>query len=67
MTAHADQRAAAGHRPLRGMRGVRAAVALLGFHEQDLVLGRLEDLDVFRHRRRIDPVFRVHEQPARSP
>src|SRR6516164_6245845 len=46
------------------MRRVRAAVAFLGFHEQDLVLGGFEDLDRLRHCRRIDPVFRVHEQPA---
>src|SRR5205085_5203901 len=57
---------AAGHRPLRGMSGVRAAVTLLGFHEQKLVLGAIEDLDDFRHRRRVNPVFRVHEKPVAS-
>ena len=46
------------------MRRMRAAVALLGFHEQDLVLGGVEHLDDLRHRRRIDPVLGIHEQPA---
>src|SRR5262244_674635 len=46
------------------MGGVRSAVALLGLHEQDLVLGGLQYLDGFRHRRRVDPIFRVHEKPA---
>ena len=46
------------------MSGVRSAVALLGLHEQDLVLGGLQYLDGFRHRRRVDPIFRVHEKPA---
>src|SRR5229473_3388362 len=64
VAAHADERAAAGHRPLRGMRGVRAAVALLGLHEEDLVLGGLQDLDRLRHRRGINPILRVHEKPA---
>src|SRR5919201_6917340 len=43
---------------------VRAAVALLGLHEQDLVFSRLDYLYGFRHRRRVDPIFRVHEKPA---
>src|SRR5499427_5717605 len=64
MTPHADVRAAAGRRPLGGMGGVRSAVALLGLHEQDLVLGGLQYLDGFRHRRRVDPIFRVHEKPG---
>src|SRR5258708_17938341 len=45
------------------MGGMRSAVALLGFHEQDLVFCRLKYLDRFRHRRRVDPVLRVHEKP----
>ena len=64
MAAHADQRAAAGHRPMRRMRGMGAAVALLPLHEQDLVLCRLQDFRRFGHRRRVDPVFRVHEELA---
>jgi hypothetical protein len=39
-------------------------VALLGFHEQDLVAGRVEDFDGLRQRRRIDPVFGIHEELA---
>src|SRR5262249_50676841 len=64
MTSHADQRAAAGHRPLCGMSGMRAAVALFSFHEKDFVFRGVEYLDYFRHCRRVDPVFCVHEQPA---
>src|SRR6266480_7196993 len=40
------------------------AAALLGLHEQDLVFSHLDDLLGFRHRRRIDPILRVHEKPA---
>ena len=64
MAAHADQRAAAGHRPMRRMRGMGAAVILLALHEQDLVPGGLQDFRRFGHRRRVDPVLRVHEEPA---
>ena len=64
MAAHPDQRAAAGHRPLRGVRGVRAAVALLALHEQDLVFGGFQDLRGLGHRRRVDPVLRIHEELA---
>jgi hypothetical protein len=66
MAAHAHQRAAAGQRPLRGVRGMRAAVALVALHEQDFVLGGAQDFHGLRNRRRVDPVLRVHEQaPAR--
>ena len=37
-------------------------MALLALHEQDLVLGGLEKLDRLGHRRRVDPVFRIHEE-----
>jgi hypothetical protein len=43
---------------------VRAAVAFLGFHEQDLVAGGVEDFDGLGQRRRINPVFGIHEQLA---
>src|SRR5260370_3534129 len=62
MAAQANGRAAAGHRPLSRGRGRRAAMALLGLHEQDLISGRPEYFDRFRHRRRIDPIFRIHEK-----
>ena len=64
MAAHADQRAAAGHRPLRGMRRMRARVALLALHEQDLVFGRAQHLRGLGNRRRVDPVLRIHEELA---
>ena len=64
MASHPDQRAAAGHRPLRGVRGMRAGMALLALHEQDLVFGGLEDLHGLGHRRRVDPVLGIHEEPA---
>ena len=64
MASHPDQRAAAGHRPLRGVRGMRAGVALLPLHEQDFVFRGLEDLHGLGHRRRVDPVLRIHEEPA---
>ncbi|MHC2802307.1 hypothetical protein ACVMII_002053 [Bradyrhizobium diazoefficiens] len=62
MAAHADKRAAAGHRPLRGVGRVRTGMALLALHEQDLVLGRLDDLGGLGHGRRVDPVLGVHEE-----
>src|SRR4029077_5703150 len=46
------------------MSGVRAAVTLLGFHEQELVLRANEYFDRFRHRRRVNPIFGIHEKPA---
>ena len=64
MAALPDQRAAAGHRPLGGVGRMGAAVALLGLHEQDLVLGRPQDFRRLGDGRRIDPVLGVHEQPA---
>ena len=64
MAAHADQRTAAGHGPLRGMRGMRAAVALLGLHEQDLVLVAWRISAVLATAGRIDPVFGIHEELA---
>ena len=64
MAALADQRAAAAHRPLRRVRGVRAAVALLGLDEQHLVARRAQDLRRLGHGRRIDPVLGVAEQFA---
>ena len=64
VTSHPDQRAAAGHRPLRRVRGMRAAVALLALHEQDLVPGGFQDLHGLGHRRRVDPVLGIHEEFA---
>ncbi len=64
MAAHADQRAAAGHRPLCGMRRMRARVAFLALHEQDLVLCRAQHLRGLGDRRRVDPVLRIHEELA---
>src|SRR4029077_9330943 len=46
------------------MSGVRATVTLLGFHEQELVLRAIEYFDRFRHRRRVNPIFGIHEKPA---
>jgi len=64
MASHPDQRAAACHRPLRGVRGMRAGVALLPLHEQDFVFRGLEDLHGLGHRWRVDPVLCIHEEPA---
>src|SRR5437764_14851115 len=46
------------------MGGVRTAVTLLGFHEQELVLRAIEYFDGFRYRRRVDPIFGIHENLA---
>ena len=67
MASHPDQRAAAGHCPLRRVRRMRAAVALFALHEQDLVPGGFQDLRGLGHRRRVDPVFRIHEELAGLP
>ena len=64
MAALADQRAATGHRPLRRMCGMRAAMALLRLHEQNFVPRGAEDFRGLRHRRGVDPVLRIEEQPA---
>jgi hypothetical protein len=64
MAAHADQRAAAGRGPLRGMRGVRTGVAFFALHEQHFILRGFQDFDRLGHRRRIDPILGVHEQFA---
>ena len=39
-------------------------MALLGFHEQDLVFRRPHDLRRLGHGRGIDPIFGVHEEPS---
>ena len=39
-------------------------MALFALHEQDFVLGSLEDFHGLGHRRGIDPVFRIHKKPA---
>src|SRR3979490_2385494 len=50
--------------PLRSMSRMGAAVTLFALHEQDLVFGGPEDLNGLGHRRRVDPVFCIHEEPA---
>ena len=64
MTALADENAAARHRPFRGVRGMRAAMTLLGFHEEDFLARFTDDFCRLRHSRRIDPIFGIEKELA---
>ncbi len=67
MAALADQRAATRHRPLRGVRCVRAAMRFLALHEQDLVAGRPQDFRDLADRRRVHPILSIQKQLPACP
>src|SRR5690348_4146298 len=41
---------------------MRAAVALIALHEEDLVLSGTQNLGSFRHGGRVNPVLGIHEE-----